>query len=88
MKRAVIAAAVIVGGCAFASGTVGAAPAEPAPVQFSPGVEGAHPHHVFTGNGGCVDINSVYFEPDATRGLHGASFASTITRGPWHGPCA
>ena len=56
------------------------APQSPVGGQF------AHPHHVHTGNGGCVDIDSVLFEPDV-RGLHQGSNASGPTRGPFHGTC-
>ncbi len=45
-----------------------------------------HTHHVHTGNGGCVDIDSVMFDPDH-RGLHQGSNASGPERGPWHGTC-
>jgi hypothetical protein len=55
--------------------------------QSPVGGEGAHPHHVHTGNDGCVDINSVFFEPDV-RGLHQGSNASGgPDRGPFHGTC-
>jgi hypothetical protein len=59
-----------------------------------------HPHHVFTGNGGCVDINAVLFAAadeageEEQRGLHRGANASSfnpagddLTRGPFHGPC-
>ena len=66
----------------------GPAAADPV-VRHTPGLDGAHPHHVHTGNGGCVDINSVYFLPDHTRGLHGGSEASNgHMQGPFHGTCA
>jgi hypothetical protein len=42
---------------------------------------------VDTGNGGCVDINSVFFIPSGTNGLHQGSNASGPTRGPFHGTC-
>lgn len=47
----------------------------------------AHPHHVHTGNGGCVDIDSVLFVP-ADRGLHRGSNSSGPDRGPFHGTCS
>jgi hypothetical protein len=47
--------------------------------------KGAHPHHVNT-PAGCVDIDSVFFEPDV-RGLHRGSNESGPTKGPFHGPC-
>lgn len=46
----------------------------------------AHPHHVHKGNGGCVDINSVFFVPHP-HGLHQGSTASGPNRGPFHGSC-
>lgn len=64
------------------SGSPGAAPAERAP-HSGPG---AHPHHVHTGNGGCRDIDSVFFEPSG-RGLHRGSNESGPERGPFHGTC-
>ena len=66
-------------------GAAQAEPADPSPV----GGANAHSHHVHTGNGGCVDIASVLFEPDV-RGLHrGAD--NNIEMGHntlWHGTCA
>ncbi len=48
----------------------------------------SHPHHVHTGNGGCVNLNEVLFEhEDPARGLHRGSLASTTAHGPWHGTC-
>ena len=66
-----MAAIVAAGGAAVADSVVGG--------------PGAHPHHVETGNGGCVDINSVLFEPDS-RGLHRGS-ESSGAHGPHHGTC-
>jgi hypothetical protein len=74
-----------------ASGVVGlialAAPAsaaDPQAADESPvGGTHAHRHVVMTGNGGCVDIDQVYFEP-AGRGLHRAANESGPTQGPWH----
>jgi hypothetical protein len=75
-----------------------------APVN-SPGHEledarGPHPHHVLTGNGGCVDIDAVFFAAadeageEEQRGLHRGANASSFNpagddpaRGPFHGPC-
>jgi hypothetical protein len=83
MKRIVLLVTVALLMTVFA-GAANAAPAAQAPV----GGDHAHPHHVNTGNGGCVDIDSVLFEPD-TRGLHQGSNASGgPARGPFHGPCA
>lgn len=68
-----------------AGGLAQAAPAEQSPV----GGTHAHAHHVHTGNGGCVDIDYVLFEP-AARGLHHAAHNS-IAGGRdrlWHGTCA
>lgn len=71
----------------------GAAAADESPVRHAPG-GGAHSHHVHTGNGGCVDIDSVFFLP-LDHGLHQGANASSFgnpndqdtTRGPFHGPC-
>lgn len=64
-------------------------PAEPAPV----GGPGSHPHHVDTGNGDCVDVDAVHFEPGES-GLHQGSNASSFNpseggtdQGPFHGSC-
>ncbi len=62
--------------------TVAAIPAAQSPV----GGTGAHPHHVHTGSG-CVTLDAVLFEPDETRGLHGASARTGHEKGPFHGPC-
>ena len=71
---------------AFTFAVVPSALSGPAP-QSPVGGFGAHPHHVHTGNGGCVDIDSVLFEP-STRGLHRGSNASGgPARGPFHGSC-
>ncbi len=48
------------------------------------GGQGAHPHHVTTPSG-CVNINSVQFEP-TNRGLHQGATQSG-THGPSHGEC-
>ncbi len=64
------------------TGVANAQPAEESPV----GGPGAHPHHVQTGNGGCVDIDSVRFE-GGDRGLHQGSDASGPNRGPSHSEC-
>lgn len=45
-----------------------------------------HTHHVHTGNGECVDIDSVMFGVD-TRGLHQGAHKSGLLYGPWHGTC-
>ena len=82
MKRVVLLVTVVMLMALFA-GVANADPAAQSPV----GGPGAHPHHVHTGNGGCVDIDSVFFEP-AGRGLHRGSNASGPTRGPFHGTCA
>jgi hypothetical protein len=42
---------------------------------------------VHTGDGECVEIDAVHFNPD-TRGLHHGAIASgNHDRGPYHGPC-
>lgn len=55
MKKAAAALA----GITLALAPWGGAAANESPVRFAPGgVGNAHPHHVHTGNGGCVNINS------------------------------
>ncbi len=55
----------------------------PAPV----GGPSAHTHHIHTGNGECVDIDSVRFE-HTDHGLHQGAAQSGPAHGPWHGTCA
>lgn len=66
------------------AGTASAAP----PVSDEPLGDGfAHTHHVHTGNGGCVDIDRVYFNV-GSRGLHqGANASRGPLQGPFHGTC-
>lgn len=47
----------------------------------------AHTHHVHTGDGDCVDLDSNAFfrEP---RGLHWGAQNSGPDHGPWHTSCA
>ena len=45
----------------------------------------SHVHHVITGNGGCVAIDAVAFEPGA-RGLHRGANESG-SQGPAHRGC-
>lgn len=92
MKRAAIVIAVATlafqpwGGVAMADSQ--------SPVRHEPGTAGEHTHHVHTGNGGCVDIDSVFFIP-TDHGLHQGANASSFgnpndpdsTRGPFHGTC-
>lgn len=70
--------AVLLGGAAYAS------PADPSPI----GGTNAHTHHVHTGNGGCIDIDSVRFEP-GPRGLHHAAETQIGLDHDllWHGTC-
>jgi hypothetical protein len=82
MKRIMLLVAVALLMAVFA-GVAQAQPADQAPV----GGQFAHPHHVHTGNGECVDIDSVLFEPDV-RGLHRASNETGMEKGPFHGTCA
>jgi hypothetical protein len=80
---ALFAIAALAGGLVISPGTSFADPAE----QSVVGGPGSHPHHVHTGNGGCVDINRVFFEVD-DRGLHrGADSSNEHESGPYHGPC-
>lgn len=56
------------------------------PAAASPPVgAGGHVHHIITGNGICVPIDSVSFLREA-RGLHQGATASG-TSGPDHGAC-
>ena len=45
-----------------------------------------HTHHVHTGDGECIEIDAVRFEP-AERGLHKGANSSGAERGPFHGTC-
>lgn len=70
--------------------TVGSAlAADPPAADQSPvGGNHAHPHHVHLGNGSCVNLDAVLFEP-AHHGLHqGADASSGPVQGPFHGTCA
>lgn len=84
MRRVVIALAAI---GISAAAIAGPAQADP-PVSDQPlGPGFAHTHHVHTGQGGCVDIDSVYFMVDH-RGLHqGANASRGPLQGPFHGTC-
>lgn len=46
----------------------------------------AHPHHVDTGNDGCVELPDEGYV-SFTAGLHKAGKASGLDRGPEHGDC-
>ncbi len=82
MKRIILLVTVTLTTLALFAG-VANAQATQSPI----GGTGAHTHHVHTGNGGCVDIDSVQFEP-TDRGLHQGSNASGgETLGPFHGTC-
>ncbi|WP_350279748.1 hypothetical protein [Kribbella sp. HUAS MG21] len=73
---------------AVAAGLLTAAlSAAPAAAEPPIGGAGAHTHHVHTGDGGCIDIDSVAFNPDH-RGLHQGANSSGPDAGPWHGTCA
>jgi hypothetical protein len=65
---------------ALSTGVAKAQPADEAPVG-----PGGHYHHVITGNGGCVNIDSVRFEKD-DRGLHQGANKSG-SNGPAHDTC-
>ena len=54
-------------------------------VAAPPHGPGGHTHHVWTGNGECVDIDSVAFLAEQ-RGLHRGASASG-PGGPGHGAC-
>lgn len=58
-----------------------------APAAASPPVgAGGHIHHVVTGNGSCVLLDSVAFLAEP-RGLHRGAGESGSHHGPWHGSC-
>ncbi len=80
MRRIILVVTVALLMTAFA-GVAQAQPAERSPV----GGPTSHPHHVQTGNGGCVDIDRVKFERD-DRGLHQGAVQSG-PHGPSHGAC-
>ncbi len=65
---------------AISMGTAATAVAAP------PHGDGGHTHHVHTGDGGCVDVDSVAFFAE-DRGLHRGGNASGFEQGVWHGPC-
>ncbi len=72
---------------AVAAGLLGTAVlAAPAVAEPPRGGPGQHTHHVHTGNGGCVDLDAVRFNPEH-RGLHRGANASG-SNGPWHGTCS
>ena len=81
MKRIVLLVTMALLMTVFAGAANAQAPQSPVGGDF------AHPHHVHLGNGGCVDIDAVLFEPDV-RGLHRASNETGQEKGPFHGTCA
>ena len=74
----VLTGLALVTGAGFAAG--------PATAQAPRGGPVEHTHHLHTGNGECVDIDSVRFDP-GHRGLHQGANSSGPDRGPWHGTC-
>lgn len=84
-NRQIIALGTLTGCLVLAFGGVAvAAPAAPSPI----GGAGAHTHHIHTGNGGCVELDSVRFEA-GPRGLHQAA-SKNIAHGTgnlFHGTC-
>ena len=74
----VLVAATLGASVLLAGGVAQAQPAEESPI----GGTGAHPHHVQTGNGDCVAIDRLIFEPGA-RGLH----RGALEGAPGHGTC-
>lgn len=63
-------------------GVAGSAAAEP-PVN----IDGTgHVHHVWRGDGTCLQIDAVHWDA-VSRGLHQGANSSTSATGPWHGPC-
>ena len=67
--------------------TVFAGVAQAQPMGPPIGGPSAHPHHVHTGNDGCVDIDAGRFNADF-RGLHRASIETGMEQGPFHSDCA
>ena len=80
MKRIILLVTVALLMTVFA-GVANAQPADIAPVGSG------HTHHIHTGNGGCVDIDSVQFEA-VDKGLHQGATQSGRTQGPSHQTCA
>lgn len=81
-----LALAVAVASLPFAAALAAAPALADPPVAHEPGGT-AHTHHVHTGNGECVDIDSVLFMVDH-RGLHqGANASRGPLQGPFHGTC-
>ena len=82
MKRIILLVTVALLMAVFA----GVANAQPAAEQSPIGGETtAHPHRIHTGNGGCVNIDRVLFEP-VDRGLHQGANESG-PHGPAHQAC-
>jgi len=45
-----------------------------------------HIHHVWLGDGSCLELDSVSWDA-VDSGMHRGANSSTSARGPWHGPC-
>ena len=85
MKRRITAGVLAAMGIAVCASAAGAEPAEQSPI----GGHRAHPHHIHTGNGGCVDMAQNLFEPAQEgearhRGLHQGAIKGEVH----HGTCA
>lgn len=46
-----------------------------------------HVHHVWLGNGSCLQIDAVTWDA-TTTGMHRGANMSGVDHGPWHGPCS
>lgn len=86
-RVAAVSGGIIVAAALAAGGVASGALAEPPADERSPiGGEHAHTHHIHTGNGDCVDIDEVRFEPRA-HGLHHGVTSSNDRADMWHGTC-
>lgn len=86
-RVAAVASGLAVAGALVAGGVASSASASPPANDRSPvGGENAHTHHIHTGNGDCVELDEVRFEPGG-HGLHHGANSSNDRAGMWHGTC-
>lgn len=87
-RVATVSGGLVVAGALVAGGVASSAlAASPRADDRSPvGGEHAHTHHIHTGNGDCVDIDQVRFEPGG-HGLHHGVSQSDDRADMWHGTC-
>lgn len=84
-KVAAVSGGLLAAGALVVGGVASHAVASPPADERSPiGGEHAHTHHIHTGNGDCVEIDEVRFEPGA-HGVHHAT--NTSSADMWHGTC-